>query len=325
MIWASVALAADWADRVDTARQLRWLEVLAGERDFEGIPITSRHVSHPDRERARAFLREELASLGLDVVEEPFRAEGIEGVNLIVTLRGAEPDLEPLVVSAHYDSTAALTDGFDPAVDPAPGADDDASGCALVLEAATLLSKEPGFRRSIEFIFFDAEEAGLVGSIAHVEQRTRGVHGMLSVDSVGSNPADGWVFLSVGTGAEHLQQALVDASLEQTLRVLTEVRSVGSELIGPPRSDHGPFIEAGLPAAHLGQFPLPASYHTQDDVLSGLDRDFIADNTAVVVAALEQLAEPYVDAPAAGGCSTAPARSMLQAIAGRSLLRPRKR
>ena len=315
MILASPALAVDWADRIDTTRQQRWIDVLAGEVDFDGAPIVSRHVQHPDRERARAYLRGELASLGLDVVEEAFSAEGIRGVNLVVTLRGADPALEPVVVSAHYDSTADFTDGFDPTVDPAPGADDDASGCAVVLEALTLLAAEPGFRRSIEFILFDAEEEGLVGSTVHVAQRSRGVHAMLSVDSVGSNPADGWVFLSVGAGAEHVEQALVEQSQQQTLRVLTQVRPVGAEFIGPARSDHGPFVAAGLPAAHLGQFPLPSSYHTAEDRTARLDHEFIADNTAVVVAALEQLAEPHVGAgPRGTGCATAPSRWPLLGI-----------
>lgn len=299
----SWALAADWADRIDRARQAEVIEVLAGSVSVDGSPIVSRAVGHPDRERARLWLAGQLQAIeGLELAEEPFVEEGVQGVNLIATLPGRKRRLDPIVLSAHYDSIAALSDDWEPEANPAPGADDDASGCAAILEIARLLAAEPGFQRDIELILFDAEEQGLLGSQAHVRQRTRGVHWMISIDSIGSNTADGWLFLVTGPGAEPMETLLVEQFEQQTAAALTRLQALPSELIAP-RSDHGPFIEAGWPASHLGQFPLPPSYHTVDDTPERLDPAFIADATATVLAATEILAEPR---QASCGCSTHP-------------------
>lgn len=76
-----------------------------------------------------------------------------------------------MLVTAHLDSTAARAPGYRAATDPAPGADDDASGVAAVLTAApailSLAGSVGGPRREIRFVLFNAEEHGLVGSRAY--------------------------------------------------------------------------------------------------------------------------------------------------------------
>ncbi|MEU6202094.1 M20/M25/M40 family metallo-hydrolase [Micromonospora musae] len=109
--------------------------------------------------------------------------------NVVATLRGDSSPNRTYVVTGHYDSRASdVMDG----VSDAPGADDDASGVALVMELARLMAT----RRSAATIVFAAvaaEEQGLYGS-AHLAQQLKAagadVQGMFSDDIVGSSRAD---------------------------------------------------------------------------------------------------------------------------------------
>ncbi|MEV5692383.1 M28 family metallopeptidase [Micromonospora globbae] len=109
--------------------------------------------------------------------------------NVVATLRGETSPNRTYVVTGHYDSRAS--DVMD-AVSDAPGADDDASGVALVMELARLMAT----RRTAATIVFAAvagEEQGLYGS-AHLAQQLKAagadVQGMFSDDIVGSSTAD---------------------------------------------------------------------------------------------------------------------------------------
>lgn len=78
------------------------------------------------------------------------------------------PGARLVLVGAHLDSTAAYAPGYNPAADPAPGADDNASGMAAVLATARWLARHRGtLRHTVRMVFFNAEEAGLVGSKAY--------------------------------------------------------------------------------------------------------------------------------------------------------------
>ena len=295
MIWIGWVWAADWSDQIDTARQGAILDALTGVVEVQGRPIRSRHIFHADHDLARARLLEELHSIdGLEVEEETFTALGVLSTNLIATLPGADSSLAPLVVSAHYDSTAVNTEGFDPELTLAPGADDDGSGVVAILEIARLFSQQQGFERTIEFILFDAEEEGLLGSVYHVDHLSGDVYGMMSLDSVGANPT-GLLFVSVGIGAEHLQTAFEDSYAEQTVSHVEQLQAIEAALLGAPRSDHGPFMAAGFPAVHVAAFPLPPTYHTSDDARDVVDPVFVADATAIVAGALAKLAVPVTE------------------------------
>ena len=103
-----------------------------------------------------------------------FKNEEVGGHNVASFIRGSDPDLyrEFIVVGAHYDhlGTSARF-----ALDPdllssvRPGADDNASGTAAVLELARRLAASPP-KRSVLLVHFDAEEWGLVGSRAFVQR-----------------------------------------------------------------------------------------------------------------------------------------------------------
>jgi|CZKI01.1.fsa_nt_gi hypothetical protein len=112
--------------------------------------------------------------------------------NIVATLKGTDPDSEgrTLVVSGHYDSRAtSLLD----AASPAPGADDDASGVASVLEVARVLSHFK-FRATIVFLAVAGEEQGLYGSTHWAQgakERRADIEAMLDNDIIGSSRSEG--------------------------------------------------------------------------------------------------------------------------------------
>jgi bacterial leucyl aminopeptidase len=147
----------------------------------DGVVIKSRHIHHTDNAAAVTMLAADLERIGagrltvrrhrfthegqpLDNVEAELPATGLEGV---------------VLVTAHMDSTGALQPGYQPALDSAPGADDDASGVAGVLTAADAIGQLDvtlGLpRRTVRFVLFNAEEHGLVGSNAYA--RDQAVYG----------------------------------------------------------------------------------------------------------------------------------------------------
>lgn len=96
-----------------------------------------------------------------------------------------------IVVGAHLDSTAGFDPGYRPGIDPAPGRDDNGSGLAAVLTLANHFRRHAGsLTHTVRFCFFNAEEAGLVGSKAYAAQlKAQGapVRGVYCVDMMGYN------------------------------------------------------------------------------------------------------------------------------------------
>ena len=153
-----------------------------------------------------------------------------------------------LIVGGHYDSVPA-----------GPGANDNASGAATVVEIARVLAADGEFD-DVCFLLFGAEELGLIGSARFVESLTpaeeQTLEAMLNFDMVGVGTQ--WL-LSGSPGMTDL------AAVEADERGLDYV--VESSL--PVGSDHASFSNAGIPAVFLHRFSVVVSddpnYHTAED------------------------------------------------------------
>ncbi|GAA0798717.1 M28 family metallopeptidase [Spirilliplanes yamanashiensis] len=210
--------------------------------------------------------------------------------NVVATLRGDVAPQRVYVVTGHYDSR--VTDVLNATAD-SPGADDDASGVAAVMELARVMAR----RRTEATIVFAAvagEEQGLFGSTYLAEQlRLAGadVQGMFSNDIVGSSTADDGtrdphrvrLFSEGVPTSETPEQAAIrrsiggenDSSSRQLARFVRSVaanRATGMDIWMIYRrdrflrgSDHIPFLERGWPA---GRFTEPAENfaHQHQDV-----------------------------------------------------------
>jgi hypothetical protein len=232
--------------------------------------------------------------------------------NVYAILPGSDAALSKTVfiVSGHFDSRAS--DVMDPALD-APGADDDASGTAVSLECARLLSRAGAdahgpYRATLIFAAVSGEEQGLLGSSHFVEwirQHAYTVGGMLDNDIVGADFAPGGphrVRLFSGTGpgfdadspSRELARAIEEIDGVAAIRLIFSIDRLGRA------GDHLPFYQAGLPAVRFTE-PLENYNHehqtlrTENGIAYGdeakyLNYQFMGDVARYNAEALRQLA-----------------------------------
>jgi hypothetical protein len=172
--------------RIGGQRLAGHVERYSGVRQTSsGTLIHSRHIHHAGNAEAVEMLVGDLERIGagrLVVRRHRFSHEGRSLENVEAELPGTGLD-GIVLVTAHMDSTGARQPGFRAALDPAPGADDDASGVAAVLAAADAIEALDAAlgvpRRTVRFVLFNAEEHGLVGSGAYA--RNQAADGVLIV------------------------------------------------------------------------------------------------------------------------------------------------
>ncbi len=138
---------------------------------------------------ARNWLQAELELFGYNVERHKFEISGTEVDSLYVTKIGTRSPNKMYIVSAHMDSN-----NYDsPDRSFAPGANDDASGSSIVLEAARVFAgQDVKTEVSVRFILWNAEEQGMVGSGAYVRDR-RGSQGIEAPRGSGHYPEPTWL------------------------------------------------------------------------------------------------------------------------------------
>ncbi|MFH0736661.1 MAG: M28 family peptidase [bacterium] len=135
---------------------LFYVKELTGEVDVminnQPVRILSRHKNNPDNAKAADYLYQKLTAYNLPVYKQDFSSTGR---NIFAVQQGNKYPNQKVIICAHYDSQ--------PAGSLAPGADDNASGTAAVIEAARIL-KGYNFPFTIIYAVWDEEEQGLIGS-----------------------------------------------------------------------------------------------------------------------------------------------------------------
>lgn len=258
------------------------------ERDVRALSETfaPRDWLHPENlDRAAEYLKTEFQSTGARVREQTYTVKDKTYRNVIARF-GPEGG-EPIVVGAHYDAFEEL-----------PGADDNASGVAGLLELARLLSRQP-LKAPVELVAYTLEEPPFfgtknMGSAQHaVSLRDRGVRlrGVLVLEMIG--------FFSDAKGSQDYPMAIMRAfypsrgnfiavvsnygSLGLTRRVKKAmtaasdlpVRSMNAPAFipGVDFSDHHPYWDAGYDAVMItdSAFNRNRAYHTPGDTADRLD------------------------------------------------------
>jgi aminopeptidase YwaD len=251
---------------------------------------------------AEDYLTGQFHALGLEVTIHAFDALGGTYRNVIGHLEphgGSSFGVPPLVIAAHYDT-----------VPLSPGADDNASGLAVMLEAARgLTGSGPG--RPVRFVAFCLEEEDLLGSRAYAARlRATGVEilGAIVLECVGyarsepgSQQAPPGLPLAVPTVGDFLgivgndASAALAASIEGVARqqvpdlktLMLLVPGQGEVFPDTRRSDHAAFWQYGYPAVMLtdtANYRNP-HYHQPTDRIETVDFDFMAKVVRLVVAA----------------------------------------
>ncbi len=245
----------------------------------------------------RAYLSEQLGALG-PVQEHHFR-EGIDaGTNLILKLPGQRPELDPLLVAAHYDGPLHSI-----------GADDNASGLAALIELAKHWAAEPP-RRPVWIVAFDQEEWGMLGSTALASELKAGgqkLELMVSLEMLAYTAATqsyphpamralygnrGDFIAVVGNlGAGAMLPGLANRMGEHVITKVLPVPDAGRAIPDVRLSDHSPFWDAGYDAVMITDtsFMRNPHYHQPTDRLATIDLQFLAGVCRGLIAGLERL------------------------------------
>lgn len=181
------------------------------------------------------------------------------------------PD-EWIVVGAHYDSRNSVR--CDGVANPQPGANDNASGCAGVIELARAFVDVPT-QRSVLFMCFSGEEQGLVGSQRYVESLTASgdiarVKHMINLDMIGYDPS-GTLDARVDTNAANA--ALLTQYGAAAATYAPELNLIASSTTSA-NTDHWYFLAAGVPAVFTWEngASIYAHYHQSTDIPANMTR-----------------------------------------------------
>ena len=173
------------------------------------------------------------------------RVENRTSRNVIAQTRTGRPD-NVVMAGAHLDS-----------VPEGPGINDNGTGTAALLETALQLGSAPRTTNAVRFAWWGAEEAGLLGSTAYVEQlaaeRQLDIAMYLNFDMVGSPNAAYFVYDgddsdTIGAGPGPAGSAQIERTFAD-FHAFRGVPTEGTDFDG--RSDYGPFIAVGIPAGGL--------------------------------------------------------------------------
>ncbi len=222
---------------------------------------------------------------------EGAKSEMATSHNVVATKKATQKSTNQLIlVGAHHDS-----------VDGAPGANDDASGTATVLELARVFANSPT-DTDIRFVTFGAEENGLLGSYEYISKMTQEDYdrtvGMFQMDMVGSKDA-GELIMYTNAGEKNI---VTDLGAAAGARLANTGEAIPYGEGG--RSDHVPFAEVGIPAALFIHAPVEPWYHTPEDTLDKISLDKLEEVSKIVGAAVYQVARP--DTPALTKAKVAP-------------------
>jgi aminopeptidase YwaD len=281
-------------------RILRHLHSLIGERHPESSP----HALT----QAAEYLAAGFTESGLTTSGQPFRALGKSYFNVLGIKwppgRSAGNRQAPLLIGAHYDTVVG-----------SPGADDNASALAVLLETAYHL-KRMAVGRPVWLAAFCLEEQGLLGSRAFVsglKQAGQLLAGAIVLECVGYAsqesgsqrtppgvpipiPTVGNFLGIVGNESSRDLIAAVEHSARRTTQATPTFALVvparGESLPDTRRSDHAAFWDEGYPAVMLTDTAnfRNSHYHQPTDTLDRLDLDFLEGVSEIVVGCIEDLA-----------------------------------
>ncbi len=230
---------------------------------------------------------------------EQFRARGLRDVRFheypqsgktlrnVIANKAGKPSAKTILVCAHFDSRMKrLSD----AEAPAPGANDNATGCAVLLEIVRLLTPLR-LNESFRFVFFSGEEEGLWGSRAYapeVKKSGLDLKFVLNIDQIGYPPADRALFVDRDEGGAVPGNDAASRALVEKIQTLAKtVVKVPTRVDPAYGSDYVPFEAQGYPIVGLYEagkdYP---DYHQSTDTFDKVDFAYVHDMARLSLATL---------------------------------------
>jgi Zn-dependent M28 family amino/carboxypeptidase len=217
------------------------------------IPGTEGH------DQIRKWIQSELESAGWKVDVQQTQSMGHPIFNIVAKRNDEAPQI---ILGAHYDTRMIADNDPDPTKhnQPVPGANDGASGVAVLLELARSLPKEtvPTW-----LVFFDTEDNGriqgwdwILGSRAFAKDLKYTPQAVVVIDMIGD--ADLNIFL------ERNSNVAIRSEIWSTAEKLGYSKQFVNQEKFSMEDDHTPFLEAGIPAVDIIDFDYPYWHTTQD-------------------------------------------------------------
>lgn len=278
------------------------------ERHVRAIAATPRNLHHyVALERAAQYVEDELQRQGHVVQLQHFEADGLPVRNIEVVVDGRHPDAPTLIVGAHYDSA-----------EDSPGANDNGSGVAALLELARGLRAGAPPNHRMRLVFFVNEEQPYsrtehMGSLRHARRLAQSgerITGMIALETLGyfsDAPGSqrfpfpfGLIYPDVGNFVAFVGLPRARPLVWRLLkgfRTATRFPSIGGVapafVPGVALSDHWAYNEVAIPALMLtdtAPFRNP-HYHMRDDLPETVDYDSLARITHGLETTLRTLAD----------------------------------
>lgn len=248
--------------------------LLGHARELSAENMEGRGLGTRGLDQAAAYIADQFAAAGLQPINGTYRqrwqatlpGQGhVALANIVGLIPGSNRSVsaEPVIVGAHYDHLGRDAQSGE----YYPGADDNASGIAVMLEVAAKLSRAFTPQRPILFVAFTGEENGLLGSQYFVENPPGGFasedfFAMINLDAVGR------------LEGRTLQVFATDSAYEWPYMAQGIGFTIGVEATFPAEtiasSDHVSFLNAGVPAIHLFS-GTHTDYHRVSDTVDKLD------------------------------------------------------
>ena len=299
LIFFSFSLRGD--ERRQVMQEIIQIENL--RRHVASLHFERSSVVYSELERASRYIQNEMKTLGCDVNEDILEWEGQVYRNIVSEKRGTVFPERTILVGAHYDT-----------VPGSPGADDNASAVAVLLEVARRFQKI-SLESTVKFIAFTLEEAGFLGSI-HYAQRAKEegekVLGMISLEMVGFThgtqsyppylnpkhyPNVGDFIAIIGNEeSQSLLEDVVRSFRKHSPRLPIEsllVPGNGEETEEMRLSDNSSFWDRGFPAVMITDtaFLRNPNYHLPSDTIETLDFEFMRKVALGVYCAVSDLSK----------------------------------
>lgn len=264
---------------------------------FDALAIDQRHLEHlrPAKLRPGKVVRLDDVRISMARVKEEITKPA---PNVLAVLPGTTRSDEIVLLGAHYDHVGTMSEGFfcrhpdredDPDDEICNGADDNASGSAMVLAVARAL-KQVEYRpaRTLVFAHFSGEELGLHGSAALAQRppdlppfRGGKVVAMVNLDMVGRLSEEGLEISGLGSSPQW--RAILD-------KVGTSDLSVRFVDTVTPRSDHASFYRQQIPVLFFFT-GLHDDYHRTSDESDAINREGMAKIASVVLRVVRELGD----------------------------------
>lgn len=219
------------------------------------------------------------ANKGLDIkMNADFTIEKVNAANVIGFIEGKVKD-EYIIIGAHFDHAGDNKNGT-----YNPGALDNASGTAVMMEIARVLKEEKYKpKKSIVFIAFNGEEEGLYGSQHYanypVYPLSKDKTIMINLDMVGSKTVIPLTLLSFDS---------TNTKLREEFYRYSKALGMDSVQEAGQGSDHYPFGAKGIESLCLINVDLKNGYHTPDDTINKVDEERIAEIARLVLYYLDK-------------------------------------